>query len=1113
MSDDQSEARAGTGGDPADAVPQPSPPGPGPVPEPSAESLGRDAAAVQLDYELLRLIGRGSYGEVWLARDRTGTFRAVKVVFRESFDHDRPYEREYEGIRKFEPVSRSYDSQVQILHVGRQDEHGRFYYIMELADDQHPGRPFDPKTYAPRTIKSELKKRGRYAVEDCLRIGAALTSALENLHQHGLIHRDIKPANIIFVHDAPKLADIGLVTDRDLSVSYVGTEGYIPPEGPSSAQADIYSLGKVLYEMSTGRDRMDFPELPTDLDDQADREALLELNAVIARACARSPKDRYRSARHMFEDLACLQRGESVRHRWRRRWMAAAKVTAAVLLVGLSALAVHHFSQVWRARPPGRPATPSPGPSALAQGADPGSPSPALSAPPLVTEGGPGPLWSARTNKKVLVVTVAKTFPHEVIPVSLQVLADLARQDGALTLDYARDDWDLARKMTPTALQQYDGAIFANTTGDLPLPDKQAFLDWVSAGKAFVGVHAVLDTFRGRQPLDPFIQMVGAEFKTHGAQAEVECINLDPTHPACAHLGTTWRVKDEIYLLNGYDRQAVVGLLTLNREPNTRVPGDYPIAWCKNQGRGRVFVTSLGHRPEVWRDGKFQQHLWGGLRWALGLEQAPAPPAGSALGDRPKWTNSLGMVLVTVPATRLRFSIWELRRQDFEVFANATRYDAGNEMVVLTASSWKKVPGYNWLTPGFQQGPTHPAVGLNGDDVEAFCRWLTTREQQAGLIGPAARYRLPTSAEWGQAAGVEGAGVRPGRVASAFSWGSQWPPPAGVANLAGTETRSMQLSIPGGFLRAYNDGFPRTAPVGSFTPNPAGLFDLTGNVWEICQDPFSSAAPERAMRGGSWCNGDDPRLKLSYRAYSLGRVADVGARVVLEDPATPAATAALRAAPLPPGLILYFDFSRPAQGGGVADQSGRGNHGEAVGTQWIAQGKAGGACAFSPAGSYIRVANCGLLNVQRVTLAAWIKTTCQDKVWRRIIDKQHNRGYVLGMGGDFQGRQWRGQAVLEINDHPVWSDGRIADGQWHHLAGTYDGFEQKLYVDGRLQTKVAHWRGNIAQNDFDLTIGNNRSNPDPGDEGLGFHGLIDELMIFNRALASDEIARLYSTGR
>src|SRR6185295_2769309 len=89
------------------------------------------------DYELLRPIGRGAYGEVWLARNVTGSWVALKIVHRSAFDHDRPFEREFEGIKRFEPISRSDPSQVAILHVGRDE--GLFYYVMELADDAEDG--------------------------------------------------------------------------------------------------------------------------------------------------------------------------------------------------------------------------------------------------------------------------------------------------------------------------------------------------------------------------------------------------------------------------------------------------------------------------------------------------------------------------------------------------------------------------------------------------------------------------------------------------------------------------------------------------------------------------------------------------------------------------------------------------------------------------------------------------------------------------------------------------------------------------------------------------------------------------------------------------------------
>src|SRR6266511_2640248 len=119
--------------------------------------------------------------------------------------------------------------------------------------------------YVPRTLRAEQLRYGRLPVAECVRIGLTLTSALAHLHKQGLVHRDVKPSNIIFVDGVPKLADIGLVVETSEAKSFVGTMGFIPPEGPGTPQADLYSLGKVLYEISTGKDRQDFPELPVEL--------------------------------------------------------------------------------------------------------------------------------------------------------------------------------------------------------------------------------------------------------------------------------------------------------------------------------------------------------------------------------------------------------------------------------------------------------------------------------------------------------------------------------------------------------------------------------------------------------------------------------------------------------------------------------------------------------------------------------------------------------------------------------------------------------------------------------------------------------------------------------
>ena len=300
------------------------------------------------DHQLLRRIGQGSYGEVWLARNTMGMYRAVKIVHRNAFDQQRPFERELSGIRKFEPISRSHEGFIDVLHVGINEEEGYFFYVMEVGDDRVSGQNIDPANYSPKTLAGEIALHGKLPFQKCLQLGLALSLALEELHKHGLVHRDVKPSNIIFVNGVPKLADIGLVAGVDEAGSYVGTEGFIPPEGPGSPAADIFSLGKVLYEAGTGKDRQEFPELPTRLDQFPDRNEFLELNEVILLAGQNDPRQRYRSASDMHADLLVLANGKSVKRlKLLERRLARLKRIASISSLALVALAAISY-QIYR---------------------------------------------------------------------------------------------------------------------------------------------------------------------------------------------------------------------------------------------------------------------------------------------------------------------------------------------------------------------------------------------------------------------------------------------------------------------------------------------------------------------------------------------------------------------------------------------------------------------------------------------------------------------------------------------------------------------------------------------------------------------------------------------
>jgi len=231
-------------------------------------------------------------------------------------------------------------------------------------------------------------------------------------------------------------------------------------------------------------------------------------------------------------------------------------------------------------------------------------------------------------------------------------------------------------------------------------------------------------------------------------------------------------------------------------------------------------------------------------------------------------------------------------------------------------------------------------------------------------------------------------------------------------------------------------------------------------------------------------------------------------------PVQPAGIGAATALPVRDGLILYFSFDEPPKEGVVHDESGTGNDGQAVGATWTPEGRRGGALQFARTNSYVRVPNRPSLNPPQITMAAWVKTSYSDMIWRRIFDKSWDQGFALSDGGETDRYHQRGRLIWEIGHHSCESQNRFDDGAWHHVVGTFDGTVQRLYLDNQQLGHSSHsWVGRVAENTYDLTIAGNRSDPDPkfGEVGASFDGLIDEVMIFNRALSPDEIRQLYES--
>ena len=311
---------------------------------------------------------------------------------------------------------------------------------------------------------------------------------------------------------------------------------------------------------------------------------------------------------------------------------------------------------------------------------------------------------SAAEPKRVLVCTVTTGFRHSSIPFAEKTLEKLGKDSGAFTVvgfvqqpeiqvpkapnkprppaadadekakqrfenDMKKWEADMATKWTPEVQAQakaaqaefdvavkkslerlspanltaekIDGVIFANTTGELPLPDRDGFIKWIEDGHAFMGMHSASDTFH---PFKGYLDMLQGEFRTHGKQVAADLVAGDTSHPANGGIGAKWDIsQEEMYEMKegSHDRSKVRALWFLRHPPQDTAKAEYaPVSWCRIDGKGKVFYTSLGHREDLWSDSedikdrkntaenskKYQAHILGGIKWALGLAEGSAAP-------------------------------------------------------------------------------------------------------------------------------------------------------------------------------------------------------------------------------------------------------------------------------------------------------------------------------------------------------------------------------------------------------------------------------------------------------------------------------------------------------
>ncbi len=920
----------------------PSVPSPDEPPSRAVSPLRRDARRPEgtrpevPDHEILRIIGTGAYGEVWLARSVTGAYRAVKVVWREDFEDERTFVREFEGLLNYEPIARAIPGLVHILHVGRHEgEFPYYFYVMELADDAYTGIHVEPTEYVPRTLRSDMQLYGHHALplDYVLEVGSQLAQALAGLHAEELTHRDIKPANVVFVNGRAKLADVGLVAHSSKR-SFVGTEGYIPPDGPGTPRADVYALAKVLYEMSTGKDRLDFPELPSELPEGTSHRLWMEFNRIICAAAepcvGRNSIVTAQALANKLDELRQVTpHGKVPRRRRHVGLLSGKRLMVLLLALGfLLSLMAHFLPQEFRERlrragaalagedvpavvlsPSARESSPDLSEGAPSSGSLPSGNRPPDSLPPGSLPSGPlspggispsgeeeeeeeekGQLFIASSPAGASIYTEEGVYLDET-PYGPVHMTPGKRVSFILRKEGYADTYEsgvipehgllsLGGEMRPYCPPR-TGQVWTDALG-MPYDPKG-------------------ETHEARSPVTK--QQFEAFLHSEPAASrilweEVPNSNLIRTTQEGISSFTLWLTRQcEINGLIGRDHSLIAspeaslaaGADMCAYRLSTMLVQKTPITVYSNPAGASVILNGrlLGVTPmqgvrvplapyylEVRLPGYSSVRRSGLSTRDLSLDLVLQPNYSVVFGE--EWINSLGMKFQPL-SSNLMAAATETRVSDYRAFCHAVGSPAPE-------------------SPSFEQNEHHPVVFVSRSDAENFARWLTAKEREAGLIEETDCYRLPTDEEWSVMVGLkrekghspyDRQRYRSDITGQEFPWGRRWPPLRDTGNFADMAARPYQQM--NHIVPNYRDGFPFTAPVGSFEPNMLGLHDMDGNVQEWVSGEYGGPADFTfrhygVTRGGDFSSFRPNQLHSGSRTPRPvdARCPTVGFRLMLE---------------------------------------------------------------------------------------------------------------------------------------------------------------------------------------------------------------------------------------